>query len=133
MLMSARRKPDAKAWVADPNHAFANRKHDESVRIVDDLIKLGGQFMVVPDPVEGKGADKGKETGHYLVFFLPSEKDARQKIFDYYPTLGKVYGLKNVKDEGQQYMSIQFARSFFDDVDEGAGPAAPGGDDDDEN
>jgi hypothetical protein len=133
MLMSARRKPDAKAWVGDPNHAFANRKHDESVRIVDDLIKLGGQFMVVPDPVEGKGADKGKETGHYLVFFLPGEKEARQKIFDYYPTLGKVYGLKNVKDEGQQYMSIQFARSFFDDVDEGAGPAAPGGDDDDDD
>jgi hypothetical protein len=133
MLMSARRKPDAKAWVADPNHALASRKHDESVKIVDDLTKLGAQFMVVPDPVPGKGADKDKETGNYLVFFLPTEKDARQKIFEYYPTLGKVYGLKNVKDEGQQYMSIHFARSFFDDFEDDAGKAAPGGDDEDEN
>jgi len=89
---------------------------------------------VVPDPVPGKGADKDKETAHYLVFFLPGEKDARQKIFDYYPTLGKVYGLKNVKDEGQQYMTIQFTRSWFDEDDtDGANtPKAVDPDDDDD-
>jgi hypothetical protein len=131
--MGARRKPDAREWVADPNHAFANRKHDESVKIVNDLIAMGGQFMVVPDPTPGKGADKVKETGNYLVFFLPGEKDARQKIFDYYPTLGKVYGLKNVKDEGQQYMTVSFARSFFDEDEDGANtPGAVDPDDDDD-
>jgi hypothetical protein len=34
-----------------------------------------------------------------------------------------VYGLKKVKDEGQQYLSFQFARSWFDDMEDDEGGA----------
>lgn len=108
MLMYADRKPDAKTWAADPKHAFAKRTHDETVRIVDTLTNLGATFVIVPDPRAGKGADKDKETAEAVVFLLPTDKAARAKLFEYYGTLGKTYGIKNLKDEGQQYMSIEF-------------------------
>jgi hypothetical protein len=130
-LLHARRKPDAKAWVADPSHTFAKRTHDQSVKIVDDLTAMGASFMVVPDPTEGRGKNKGKEIGRSLVFVLPSDKDARRKIFDYHPSLGKTFGNKEPKDEGQQYMSIEFSNWFFDEDDENA-PTPPGADEDDE-
>ena len=106
--MIADRKPDAKSWAADPKHAFAKRTHDETVRIVDSLANLGATFMIVPNPRPGRGADKDKETAEAVVFMLPSDKAARAKIFEYYATLGKTYGIASPKDEGQQYMSIEF-------------------------
>jgi hypothetical protein len=108
MLMHADRKPDAKTWAADPNHAFAKRTHDQTVQIVDALANVGATYMIVPDPTPGKGADKDKETADAVVFLLPSDKAARAKVFEYYATLGKTYGMKSPKDEGQQYMSIEF-------------------------
>jgi hypothetical protein len=108
MLMATDRKPDAKAWAADPNHTFEKRTHDQTVQIVDALTNMGATFMVVPGPTPGRGADKGKETADALVFLLPSDKASRQKIFEYYPTLGKTYGVRAAKDEGQQYMTIEF-------------------------
>ena len=131
-LLHARRKPDAKTWVADPAHAFAKRTHDQSVKIVDDLTAMGASFMVVPDPQEGRGKNKGKQIGRSLVFLLPSDKDARRKIFDYYPTLGKTFGNKEPKDEGQQYMSVEFSGWFFDEDDDEDAATPPGADEDDE-
>jgi hypothetical protein len=108
-LMRTDIKRDAKAWAADPNHAFANRTHDQTVQIVDAFAGMGASFMLVPGPTPGKGADKEKETADALVFLLPSDKESRRKVFEYYPTLGKTYGQKSPKDEGQQYMSVEFA------------------------
>jgi hypothetical protein len=104
-LLSGTHKADAKEWVEKGNNAFSGRTHDQSRRIVATLLSMGGQFMVVVEPVK-KGEEK--EVGPVLVFLLPTDKPSRKKIFDFYPSLGKTYGISGPKDEGQGYMSVEF-------------------------
>jgi type II secretory pathway pseudopilin PulG len=101
-----------KKWINTPDNHFYARTRDESVKLMTDLYGFGVTSAKVFNTSPSESG-KGEQAGGILAV-LPTEPDARKKIFAWYEALGKTIepdDLPSQTDMGQKYLSIEFAGS----------------------
>lgn len=98
----------AKKWILPENHKFVGRTHEESVQLVNQVYGFGCSSVSVLGVVDG-GNNTELATG--MVATLPTDKDARKKIFAWYHSLDRTaeqIDLPPQDEMGQPYLSIEF-------------------------
>jgi hypothetical protein len=91
---------EAKGWLNESvNRVFSDIGRGEAVQIVDDLYKLGAKKVTAL--VYGPEGDT-------LIVELPSDKAKRKAIFAWEATFQTKYRGTATKDEGQDYLILDF-------------------------
>lgn len=94
--------PEARAWLADPNHAFFEISKEAASKITEDLYAAGAKKVVIADAMPLQEGSP-KEIAATFLAELPDDKAQRAAVFK---VMNEVNGEDSTKEEGQKYETL---------------------------
>jgi len=102
-LMRRGRCEDASVWIGARQHTLGEKSHAASRKLVTKLLELG---CVKIHACEIQVEDEVFQNTSHLVTELPSDAEARRRVFRYLGRIGGEQGYVADLDDGQRYAYV---------------------------
>ncbi len=98
------KKAEAKAWLKSPLHAILGQDKKKVLRYVNDFYGAGALKVFVADiETHMNGKNIPAESAKYLCVVLPTDEDARRRVFRVHWEAVREWGFDADDDVGQKY------------------------------
>ncbi len=99
-VMASDKKAEARAWMKQPKHVFFKADAKQVGKFVEDFYNAGATQVLICDIEEEEGAQYGEG----LLVVLPTDKDARKKLFEVDARANTAFQNDDTSDKGQKYL-----------------------------
>jgi len=99
-VMASDKKAEARAWMKQPKHVFFKADAKQVGKFEEDFYNAGATQVLICDIEEEESAQYGEG----LLVVLPTDKDARKKLFEIDPRANTAFQNDSTTDKGQKYL-----------------------------
>ena len=99
-VMTSTTKAEAREWMKQPKHVFFKADAKQVGKFVEDFYGAGATQVLICDIEEEEGAQYGEG----LLVVLPTDKDARKKLFEVDARANTAFQNDSTSDKGQKYL-----------------------------
>jgi len=99
-VMTSTTKAEAREWMKQPEHVFFKADAKQVGKFVEDFYGAGATQVLICDIEEEEGAQYGEG----LLVVLPTDKDARKKLFEVDARANTAFQNDSTSDKGQKYL-----------------------------
>lgn len=99
-VMASTTKAEARAWLKQPKHVFFKADAKQVAKFVEDFYGAGATQVLICDIEE----EEGTQYGEAMLVVLPTDKDARAKLFQVNSQAETTFEEDPTTDKGQKYL-----------------------------